>query len=152
LAATREPSPLQHFWSLAVEEQFYFVWPLLLVVGSAVWLRRGRPSRRSAAVVLCLLAAGSLALCVWQTRHSQPWAYFGIQPRAWELAAGALVALAAARLSRLPAFVAEAAMWLGLAAVLAAALLYTDATLFPGYAAVLPVGGAALVVAGGCAG
>ncbi len=166
LAATREPSPLQHFWSLAVEEQFYFVWPLLLVAGSAVWLRRDRPSRaaspsggqaafgsrRSAAVVLCVLAAGSLALCVWQTGHSQPWAYFGIQARAWELAAGALVALAAARLSRLPAFVAGAAMWLGLCAVLASALLYTDATPFPGYAAVLPVGGAALVIAGGCAG
>ena len=154
LAATREPSPLQHFWSLAVEEQFYFVWPALLVVGSAVWLRRGRPSRpsrASAATVLSLLAAGSLALCVWQTGHSQPWAYFGLQARAWELAAGALVALAAGRLSRLPAFAAEAVMWLGLAAVLAAALLFTDATLFPGYAAVLPVGGAALVVAGGCA-
>ena len=152
LAATREPSPLQHFWSLAVEEQFYFLWPLLLVVGSAAWLRRGRPNRRSAALVLTLLAAGSLTLCVWQTRHSQPWAYFGIQARAWELAAGALVALAAARLSRLPAFAAEAAMWLGLTAVLASALVYTDATLFPGYAAVLPVGGAALVIAGGCAG
>jgi peptidoglycan/LPS O-acetylase OafA/YrhL len=151
LAAAREPSPLQHFWSLAVEEQFYVVWPVLLVVASAAWMRRGRPSRRSAAAALAALAAGSLALCVWQTHQAQPWAYFGIQARAWELAAGALVALAADRLSRLPRAAAEVAMWAGLAAVFGAALAYTDATLFPGYAAVLPVAGAALVVAGGCA-
>jgi peptidoglycan/LPS O-acetylase OafA/YrhL len=152
LAADREPSPLQHFWSLAVEEQFYVVWPLLLVVASAAWLRRGRrPSRRSAAVALVLLAAGSLALCGWQTRHSQPWAYFGIQARAWELATGALVALAADRLAGLNRFVAGACAWAGLATIVASARVYTDATLFPGYAATLPVAGAALVIAGGCA-
>ena len=93
LSAELEPSPLQHFWSLAVEEQFYFVWPLLLVVAA------GRSRRtRSAAIALSLLGVVSFAVCVWQTGHSQPWAYFGIQARAWELAAGALVALAAERL------------------------------------------------------
>ncbi|GIH19271.1 acyltransferase family protein [Rugosimonospora africana] len=149
LSATRAPSPLQHFWSLAVEEQFYLIWPLLLVVASGVWLRR-RPSRRAAAITLAVLGAGSLVLCVWQTQRSAPWAYFGIQARAWELAAGALVALAAPRLARLPRVAAELATWAGLAAVLVAAFVYTDATVFPGYAAVLPVGGAALVIAGGC--
>jgi peptidoglycan/LPS O-acetylase OafA/YrhL len=149
LSATRAPSPLQHFWSLAVEEQFYLIWPLLLVVASGVWLRR-RPSRRAAATTLAVLGAGSLALCVWQTQYSEPWAYFGIQARAWELAAGALVALAAPRLARLPRIGAELVTWAGLAAVLVAAFVYTDATVFPGYAAVLPVAGAALVIAGGC--
>jgi hypothetical protein len=62
------------------------------------------------------------------------------------------VALAAPRLARLPRAAAEIAMLLGLAAILTAAFVFTDATLFPGYAAVLPVTGAALVVAGGCAG
>jgi peptidoglycan/LPS O-acetylase OafA/YrhL len=153
LAAARPPSPLQHFWSLAVEEQFYFVWPLLLVVASAAWLRtrRGRPSRASAATVLSLLAAGSFALCVWQTRVAEPWAYFGIQARAWELAAGALVALAADRLARLHPAVAGLLGFAGLAAVLASTVVFTDATPFPGAAAALPVLGAALVIAGGCA-
>ncbi|GAA5202053.1 SGNH hydrolase domain-containing protein [Rugosimonospora acidiphila] len=149
LSAARPPSPLQHFWSLAVEEQFYLIWPLLLVIASGVWLRR-RPSRRAAAITLAVLAAGSLALCVWQTQASEPWAYFGIQARAWELAAGALVALAAPRLARLPRIAAELTMWAGLAGVLVAVFVYTDATVFPGYAAVLPVAGAALVIAGGC--
>jgi len=153
LAAARPPSPLQHFWSLAVEEQFYFVWPLLLVVASAAWVRtrRGRPSRASAATVLGLLAAGSFALCVWQTRAAQPWAYFGIQARAWELAAGGLVALAADRLARLHPAVAGLLSFAGLGAVLVSTVAFTDATLFPGYAAALPVVGAALVIAGGCA-
>ncbi|MEU7875133.1 acyltransferase family protein [Dactylosporangium sp. NPDC049140] len=151
LSAEREPSPLQHFWSLAVEEQYYFIWPLLLVAASAAWMRRGRPSRLSAALALTGLAAVSFGICVWQTGHAQPWAYFGIQARAWELAAGALVALAADRLERLPAAVGAVATWAGLVMIVAAALRYSETTVFPGKAALLPVAGAALVIAGGCA-
>lgn len=144
LSAELEPSPLQHFWSLAVEEQFYFIWPLLLVVAAT-----RRASRRSAAVALSVLGVVSFAVCVWQTGHSQPWAYFGIQARAWELAAGALIALAAERLQRLPG--AAVATWLGVAAIVGSAVLYDETTRFPGTAALLPVAGAALVIAGGCA-
>ncbi|MDG6109230.1 acyltransferase [Dactylosporangium aurantiacum] len=144
LSAELEPSPLQHFWSLAVEEQFYFIWPLLLVVAAT-----RRASRRSAAVALSVLGVVSFAVCVWQTGHSQPWAYFGIQARAWELAAGALIALAAERLRRLPG--AAVATWAGVVAIVASAVLYDETTRFPGTAALLPVAGAALVIAGGCA-
>jgi peptidoglycan/LPS O-acetylase OafA/YrhL len=144
LSAELEPSPLQHFWSLAVEEQFYFIWPLLLLAAAG---RAG--NTRRAAVALTVLGVVSFAVCVWQTGHSQPWAYFGIQARAWELAAGALVALAAERLARLPG--AAAATWLGLAAIVASALLFDETTRFPGTAALLPVTGAVLVIAGGCA-
>ncbi|WP_433073923.1 acyltransferase family protein [Dactylosporangium sp. CA-052675] len=151
LSAEREPSPLQHFWSLAVEEQYYFIWPLLLVVAGAAWARRGRPSRLSATLALTVLAAVSFGICVWQTGHAQPWAYFGIQARAWELAAGALAALAAERLARLPGALAAVATWAGLAMILTSALWYDSTTLFPGKAALLPVAGAALVIAGGCA-
>ncbi|WP_327001487.1 acyltransferase [Dactylosporangium sp. NBC_01737] len=144
LSAELEPSPLQHFWSLAVEEQFYFIWPLLLVVAAT-----RRASRKSAAIALTLLGVVSFAVCVWQTGHSQPWAYFGIQARAWELAAGALVALAAERLKHIR--IGAAATWLGLAAIVASALLFDETTRFPGMAALLPVAGAVLVIAGGCA-
>jgi peptidoglycan/LPS O-acetylase OafA/YrhL len=144
LSAELEPSPLQHFWSLAVEEQFYFIWPLLLLVAAT-----RRASRRSAAIALTLLAVASFAVCVWQTGHSQPWAYFGIQARAWELAAGALVALAAERLAK--ARGVAIATWLGLVAIVASALLFDETTRFPGTAALLPVAGAVLVIAGGCA-
>jgi peptidoglycan/LPS O-acetylase OafA/YrhL len=151
LAASGPPSPLQHYWSLAVEEQFYLFWPVVLVLGSLVWLRRGRPSLAAASTVLGAIAAGSLALCVWQTGSNQPWAYFGLPARAWELALGGLVALSARRLSTVSGWWAAGLTWAGLAAVVGSALWYTDATPFPGIAAVLPVAGAAVLIAGGCA-
>jgi peptidoglycan/LPS O-acetylase OafA/YrhL len=149
LASAAPPSPLQHFWSLAVEEQFYAVWPLLLVVSSLTWLGRGRVRGTAVAVVLGVIIAASLALSVTQTATAAPWAYFGSHTRAWELAAGALVALFAVEWARLPRAMAAAAGWLGLAAVVAAAVLYTEATPFPGLAAVLPVAGTLLVIVGG---
>jgi peptidoglycan/LPS O-acetylase OafA/YrhL len=150
LSAEREPSPLQHFWSLAVEEQFYFIWPFLLLLAAGGWMRGAR--RLRATIALGLLGAVSLGVCVWQTTAAQPWAYFGIQSRAWELAAGALAALAAERLARLPGALAALATWAGLVMIVVSAVWYDNGTLFPGQAALLPVAGAVLVVAGGCAG
>ncbi|WP_305782886.1 acyltransferase family protein [Symbioplanes lichenis] len=131
LQAEADPSPLQHFWSLAVEEQFYVIWPLLILL-----LKKHR------GVALSLLTAGSFAISVWQTQASAGWAYFGIHTRAWELGVGALLALGAVKLPR----------WcvpLGLAAIVTAAVCYTAQTPFPGYAALLPVLGTAAVIAGG---
>ncbi|HLL66773.1 MAG TPA: acyltransferase family protein [Micromonosporaceae bacterium] len=154
------PSPLQHFWSLAVEEQFYLLWPLLLLALVPLVRRRtasrpgptgSGPARAPIVVALLVVGAASFAASVLQTREAAPWAYFGAHTRAWELALGALIALGAAELARLPRVLAAAATWLGLAAVLTAAVWYTDATPFPGYVAALPVLGAGLMIAGGCA-
>ncbi|BCJ54699.1 acyltransferase [Actinoplanes sp. NBRC 14428] len=133
LQADAEPSPLQHFWSLAVEEQFYLVWPLLIILFAR---------RRGLGAVLSLLTAGSLAFALWQTRENAGWAYFGAHTRAWELGVGALLAVTALKLPRwcVPA---------GLAAIAASAVVYTADTPFPGYAALLPVLGTAAVIAGG---
>ncbi|MDP9793800.1 peptidoglycan/LPS O-acetylase OafA/YrhL [Catenuloplanes nepalensis] len=153
LASTAEPSPLQHFWSLAVEEQFYLVWPPLLLLAARFRRRRGRQVDRAAIVgVLAAVIAVSFALSLWQTRIAAPWAYFGAHTRAWELAIGALVAVAAPALARtLPRRAAVLGRWAGLAGITAAALLYTEHTAFPGYAAALPVLATALVIATGCA-
>ncbi|MEU4655694.1 acyltransferase family protein [Streptomyces sp. NPDC023723] len=147
LAQTGPPSPFQHFWSLAVEEQFYVVWPLLLLLGAR--LVGGR--RRPLAVGLGVLCAGSFLFGVVATETSAPWAYFASPARGWELGAGALLALCAPRLERLPAAVAAPLSWLGLAGIGLAALWYDDTTPFPGGYALLPVLGAALVLAAGCA-
>ncbi|MBV1855036.1 acyltransferase family protein [Catellatospora tritici] len=151
LGSAQTPSPLQHFWSLAVEEQFYVVWPLLLV--AAVLLTRRRPHLRPRVVlaVFALIAAVSFGLSVWQTSVSAPWAYFGMQTRAWELAAGGLVAATVHRWERLPVRPAVALRWLGIAGILFAALTFTEATAFPGYAAALPVLATVLVLGAGCA-
>ena len=135
LNAEAAPSPLQHFWSLAVEEQFYLIWPVLLLV-----------FRRRPAPVLSLLVAVSLAVSVWQTTANPTWAYFGLHTRAWELGVGALVALTALRMPRRFASLLCGA---GLLAIGLAAVVFTAETPFPGYAAALPVAGAAAVLAGG---
>jgi peptidoglycan/LPS O-acetylase OafA/YrhL len=142
------PSPLQHFWSLAVEEQFYLCWPILIVL--IVFL-----GRRHRNVILGLLLAAivlvSLRYSVIDTPVDAPWAYFSLGTRAWELGLGALVALGASQLARLPGPIALAGGWLGLAAVLAAAFVYNGRTPYPGSAAALPVVGAAVLIACGCA-
>ena len=150
--ADASPSPLQHYWSLGVEEQFYLLWPLLLLV---VFLaaRRGRRSatRAAGAAVLAVVASGSFVLSVHQTAVSQPWAFFSLPTRAWELAAGGLVALAAPRLARLPGVAAATLGWLGLEAMVWSITRFGPATPFPGPAALFPVAGTTAVLAAGCA-
>ncbi|MFD7898704.1 acyltransferase family protein [Streptomyces sp. NPDC059743] len=140
------PSPFQHFWSLAVEEQFYLVWPLLLLVSWTVARRHAFPLALPTAV----LTVVSFALSLLTTATSPSWAYFGPHTRAWELGTGSLLAMAATRLEKLPARIAAAATWTGLACVLIAAFTFDQDTPFPGYHALLPVLGTALVLAGGC--
>ncbi|TDD63977.1 acyltransferase, partial [Jiangella aurantiaca] len=153
LTAEDAPSPVQHFWSLAVEEQFYLLWPVLII--ALVWWhrrRRGAPSlRRTLLAGLAVVAVPSLAWSVHLTAASPGAAYFVSTTRAWELAAGAALAIGARRLERLPAWVASALAGGGLAAVGWAALTYDATTPFPGAAALVPVLGTAAVVGGGVA-
>ncbi|MEU4215919.1 acyltransferase family protein [Actinoplanes sp. NPDC026623] len=146
-AGAAEPSALQHFWSLGLIGQFYLVWPVLLIIVSLAWARRGRPSTIAMAAALTILSAASLLLCLRQSAAHDPWAYYGLPARAWEFALGALVALAAHRLARLGSWPAAALTWLGLGAVGVSAFTQVR----PGPAAALPVLGTILVIAGGCA-
>jgi peptidoglycan/LPS O-acetylase OafA/YrhL len=161
-AQGQPPSPIQHYWSLAVEEQFYLVWPALLslVLFSAVFGRRRRRRGEQGQViteralwrlltVIVVVGLASLAWSIHQTSLEPAAAYFSTFARAWELALGAALAIAAPNLRRLPASLCAAAGWLGLAAIAAAAVTFSDDTRFPGYAALLPTVGAALVIAAG---
>ncbi|MET1008099.1 MAG: SGNH hydrolase domain-containing protein [Propionibacteriaceae bacterium] len=143
-------SPLQHFWSLAVEEQFYFLWPALLM--ACVLAVRRRPERLVAVVtgVLAAVVVVSLYFSVTVTESNAPLAYFALHTRAWELGAGALLALVATRLSAQPAWSSVLLSWVGVASIVACALVYTDATAFPGTAAAWPVLATVAVIAAGC--
>jgi len=145
LASDTPPSPVQHFWSLSVEEQFYLVWPLLFVVW-ALTRRRWRATARTLVVVLGSVLVLSFACSVVLTSQEAASAYFLPTTRAWELAVGGLLAIGLAHGS-LPARARLPLGWLGLAAIVASALAYDDATPFPGWAAALPVLGSAAVIA-----
>ena len=143
------PSPLLNFWSLAVEEQFYFVFPtfFLLVAGA-----RSRLSLRARlGIALALVLSASLIWSIVQTTSNPTAAYFSPLTRAWELALGALVALATKQLVKLPKQLAAAITWLGLGAICVAALAFNSQTPYPGSLVAVPVVGTALVIAGGTA-
>ncbi len=147
LNAQLPPSPLQHFWSLAVEEQFYFVWPTLIILVAMVGRRV--PLRVKLGVVLTAIIAGSLLWSMHQTRVDATVAYFSPFPRAFEMGAGALLAVGARWLQPLPRILGIAMSWAGVATILAASMLLDSTTQFPGYAVTLPVLGTVLAVAGG---
>ncbi|AQT79344.1 acyltransferase [Mycolicibacterium litorale] len=146
------PSPFQHYWSLGVEEQFYLLWPAL-ILGTA-WLVR-RVGRRTTvpyfAGALLVVAVASFALSMLWTHTSPPWAFFSLPSRAWELAIGGLVALSAPLWRRLTPGPAAVAGIGGLVLILGTCVQLDEHTPYPGTAALLPVFGTALVVGAGIA-
>jgi peptidoglycan/LPS O-acetylase OafA/YrhL len=148
--ATAAVSPVLHFWSLSVEEQFYIFWPAVLLFAHNGLPNVGTPRARVVATMIAL-GAVSLVGAIWLTGVNQPWAFFLLPTRAWELAAGGLLAVLARRLVAIPRPLASIASVAGVAFVVAAALLFDDNTPFPGLAAILPVAGAVLVILGGFA-
>jgi len=143
------PSPLQHYWSLAVEEQFYLVWPLLVLVMAWLARRRGWGVRRTLVPLLVVIVGASLAWSVTLTNQDSVAAYFSTPARAWELGLGALIAASALRIRRRPRALLALASWMGLAAIATAAFAFDSDTAFPGIAAALPVVGTALLLGGG---
>jgi len=143
-ARQEPPSPILHFWSLSVEEQFYLVWPLLLSLA----LVRARGRRRLLCVVT-VLAGTSLAWSIHQTSAAPTAAYFSPFTRAWELGLGAALAVAAETLERTPAVVRLVLGWLGVVAVACAAGLFSGRTPFPGAYALVPTLGTAFAIVAG---
>ncbi|OKI19950.1 acyltransferase [Nocardiopsis sp. TSRI0078] len=151
LARSGDLDPLQHFWSLSVQGQFYLVWPAL--IAAAVWTarRRGRDPRTLLLVALSAVLVLSLAYSVLMTRADQPWAYFDTGARLWEFALGGLLALLLPR-TRPPRAARVALGWTGLAALVLCGVLLQVSSAFPGYAALWPTLAAAAVVVAGTSG
>lgn len=144
--ATDSISPLQHYWSLAVEEQFYLVWPLVLIVVFGLIHRR---PRAVAVWIIGVLSVASLAWAIWDSAAHPTAAYFSTLTRVWELGAGALLAMLGTQLDLISRRVRATAGWLGLGVLIAGALLITENFPFPGPWAVVPVLGTVLVIASG---
>ena len=136
-----ELKPLLHTWSLAIEEQFYVVFPLVCVLAMTF------AGRRALGILLSVILIASLAANVYVLRDvSANLAFYSTPLRIWELLAGCLLAVWPVKLGR---GAAQALGLIGLALIIAAVVLFTPCTPFPGVAALLPVAGAVMVIVGG---
>jgi peptidoglycan/LPS O-acetylase OafA/YrhL len=146
-------SPIQHYWSLSIEEQFYFVWPAVIFVISLLVLRRAwshAHRMRIAGGVMAVIVVASLAWAVHTTATNPSWAYFDTLSRVWELGVGALLATMVGSLAAIPSIWKTVLSWTGLGLIASSLVLISDlSTGFPAPWAVLPVAGAALVIAAG---
>jgi len=155
LGAEGSASLVQHFWSLSVEEQFYIAWPILIVLALVISRRtKSHNPRRVLLVALAAIFVLSLVFSAILTHFDPNVAYFHTGTRAWEFAAGGLLAFlpaASKRLLQSRAGLAVNALgaWAGWALILGTGLLFTPRTPFPGYLALLPVLGTVLVIAAG---
>lgn len=157
-------SPVQHFWSLAVEEQFYIVWPVVILLavvllrlrdagpGAPLSTSSSRAVRRLLGTVLVCAGSASLLWCVAMASRGDPSAYFVTTTRLWELAIGALVAVLATRCPPLSTRTAAALGGAGLLAICASAVLLSADTAWPGPATLAPTLGAAAVIVSGLRG
>ena len=135
-------TPVQHYWSLSVEEQFYLVWPLLLIAALWVARRSGRSGGRTAFVVLGVVTAASFVHCLALTVQDHNLAYFSTFARTWEFGAGALLALLAGTAPAGRDRVRSVVGWAGLALIVVPILTFRSPEAFPGVVSLLPVVGA----------
>jgi peptidoglycan/LPS O-acetylase OafA/YrhL len=150
-ASSTTPSPLQHYWSLSVEEQFYFVWPWLILLVLVVLSRKGR-ARHGRLVISTLMALAITTSFLWavvETRHDPTSAYFSTYSRMWELGAGALLAVLSPAFARIGPMTAAVLGWCGLVAIAISALVIHAGPTFPAPEAALPVAAAVVVIAAG---
>jgi peptidoglycan/LPS O-acetylase OafA/YrhL len=142
--------PLLHTWSLAVEEQYYLIWPLLMLL--LLRFFRGTAAESTLRVrvlwALGLMSLISLAVSIGMTPEHPSFSFYLLPARVWEFAIGGIVGLAAS------AFYARLRSWgeglavLGLALIVYSVVMFNDGTPFPGAAAIVPVGGTAMLIFG----
>ena len=151
-ASDLERNALLHTWSLSVEEQFYVVFPLLIVVAWRFGHGRVIGSDRSAVIALSGVAVISFAFSLWLTSSSgwsPSWAFYLAPARAWEFLAGALLVFARPAIRSLPRWLATPFALTGAVSIAAAMRLFDSTTVFPGTAALVPVLGTVLLIAAG---
>lgn len=142
-------SPLQHYWTLAVEEQFYVVWPLLLMLAGAIAVRSKRAIRPIMLGLVVPVTVASLVYGLLYTESDPNSAFFSTFARGWELAFGAILAIILPRAVRLPKGVTTLLAVGGFAVILGSGFFMTESDPFPGWRALLPVlATVALLVAG----
>ena len=133
------PSPVIHYWSLAVEEQFYLIWPLLILL----FFKFSKYLKRTRVLLICVASVTlvSFIYSIYLTENAPIWAFYSLPTRAWELGIGAILALT-------PKFKSKRVVGLiGFAFLIIGSFMFNDSTAFPGLNALLPVLGTVLLIA-----
>ena len=138
-APDAETSPLLHTWSLGVEEQFYFLFPLLVMF---LWRKR----RGMLAPALAIVALASLLLSQWTSQHAPSAGFYMLPTRAWELLAGAMVAVRGRDLPRVSRFGSNLLAAAGLILIVFSIFHFDERTPFPSFHALIPIAGTMLVL------
>lgn len=144
-SAEAHSNPLLHTWSLGVEEQFYLVWPLLVLLGYSK-----RQSRNPIAVIVAAVAL-SLAASIWLAYRNPPWGFYGSPARAWEFGIGGLASLLPSQRLVAHGRTVLALGWFGLAALAGACVRLPAETGLPGGALLIPVLGTSVMLISGAA-
>lgn len=151
LARDNAASPVQHYWALSLQGQYYLAWPLIITVVGVLQRRSGWSLRHTMTGTLLLLIGVSLTWSVYITAKNQPFAYFDTGARAWEFAMGGLLALWLPKIRLTTRWYALLG-WLGVAAIISCGLILKVSTVFPGYAALWPTLAVCLVLVAGTQG
>jgi peptidoglycan/LPS O-acetylase OafA/YrhL len=142
-------SPVQHYWSLSVEEQFYLLWPLLLLAVATFTVRKGRSFKGVTLAILVPMAIASLAYSLYYTGVEPQRAYFSTLTRGWELAFGGILALLLPRATRIPKQASTLLVGGGILAILGSSYLFAETDPYPSWRALVPVLGTMAVITGG---
>ncbi|MDE3722289.1 acyltransferase family protein [Nocardiopsis sp. N85] len=151
MARDSASSPVQHFWSLGVQGQFYLLWPILLTLVALAAVRLGGGVRTAVTATVTGVFALSFGYSLWITSTEPTWAYFDTGARLWEPALGGLLALLMPYL-RVPRAVRAVAGWIGLLALISCGVIIGDSLPYPGYASLWPITAAVLILVAGADG
>lgn len=135
------PSPVIHYWSLAVEEQFYLFWPIIIYT---LWKFGGK---RLVLLGVLAISISSLLFSIYLTQSAPIWAFYSLPTRAWELGIGALVLFLPTSITQKRFLQGTLFNWLGVLLLVIALLAFNESTAFPGYNALLPTLATALLIA-----
>lgn len=149
LDATQMKSPVEHFWALSIQWQFYMIWFVLF--SFILWMMNKYQIRSIKTVLnglLGFLFVTSLAYSIYLTEVNQPWAYFITPTRVWEFALGSLLCVNLSAI-RVPKWIATIIGWVGLIGLLTTGVLFNVSQMFPGYIALWPMTCALMIVLSG---
>ncbi|MUV37316.1 putative peptidoglycan O-acetyltransferase YrhL [Lentibacillus sp. JNUCC-1] len=146
LAQNNEATPLQHFWALSIQGQFYILWPVLIFI-IFIMVRKvlKTPFRKTLVAALGGIFLTSLIYSIYITNVNQPWAYFDTFARMWEFSLGGILALFIPYLTP-KKWYSTVGGWIGLVIIVTTGMVLPVSTVFPGYAALLPISGVILVI------